>query len=591
MTYAELLKNPDRITDVSWRELHEWVQQYPYVQGLRLLAVRKAKLEENSDFQPLLELAATYSPNRRYLYDFLQQPRQIFQQNTPVLAPDISTITPTSNTSENTVENTENQSVSTDNNQIETTENINENINENTIENINETPQEVVIDTTEQETVSQPVDDTEIIAENIAQTTEIDLENTTLETIENIENQAVETPIAITVETPKTEEEPLEQGELAPQTSNNDTEESAEPIIEVVVASKQIDSESPQNNSHAESNIELENIDDTSIEDLPINSLETSHQFADTVQLGSENIDVNNLVHVETENELESQVENELESQVENELENQVENEPKNQEFEENKSLETEAENLEITAEIEENNNNSNEDETENILLETEETTETETEETIKEILESNEDIADETEEIAELEEVTDEEEPQHADILQTEIPVNMEENLLDEEDDELFEEGSFIEDQEPELPTTEILAQTTVAANTQISEEPEEFTSFSDFLSFLNGEETIEKPTKITNNIPQKKQNIVDDFTEDENESLEDENAEEDVRRLARESVAESPAIISETLAKLLEMQEKYDKAIKMYEQLMHKYPEKSATFAAQITKIKNKR
>ena len=81
MTYAELLKNPDRVTEISWRELHEWVQQYPYVQGLRLLAVRKAKLENNADLQPLLELAATYSPNRRYLYDFLQQPRQFFEQD------------------------------------------------------------------------------------------------------------------------------------------------------------------------------------------------------------------------------------------------------------------------------------------------------------------------------------------------------------------------------------------------------------------------------------------------------------------------------------------------------------------------------
>jgi hypothetical protein len=48
-------------------------------------------------------------------------------------------------------------------------------------------------------------------------------------------------------------------------------------------------------------------------------------------------------------------------------------------------------------------------------------------------------------------------------------------------------------------------------------------------------------------------------------------------------------PALITETMAKVYEMQKKYAKAIKAYEVLALKYPEKSALFAARINYIKN--
>lgn len=54
-----------------------------------------------------------------------------------------------------------------------------------------------------------------------------------------------------------------------------------------------------------------------------------------------------------------------------------------------------------------------------------------------------------------------------------------------------------------------------------------------------------------------------------------------------ARKSVTKSEEIISDSLAQILESQGHLDDAKKMYEQLMHKYPEKSSYFAAKIDKL----
>ena len=56
-----------------------------------------------------------------------------------------------------------------------------------------------------------------------------------------------------------------------------------------------------------------------------------------------------------------------------------------------------------------------------------------------------------------------------------------------------------------------------------------------------------------------------------------------------ARRSIEENEGVLSETLARLIAAQGKKDKAIKIYQQLMLKNPQKSSYFAAQIEKLKN--
>ncbi len=58
-------------------------------------------------------------------------------------------------------------------------------------------------------------------------------------------------------------------------------------------------------------------------------------------------------------------------------------------------------------------------------------------------------------------------------------------------------------------------------------------------------------------------------------------------VIEMANQSLKEKEDIVSETLAKILIEQEKYNKAIKMYRRLSLKFPEKSSYFAGEIEKI----
>ncbi len=59
--------------------------------------------------------------------------------------------------------------------------------------------------------------------------------------------------------------------------------------------------------------------------------------------------------------------------------------------------------------------------------------------------------------------------------------------------------------------------------------------------------------------------------------------------KKVAERSLHLSNSIVSETLATLLVKQERFGKAIDMYQKLSLKYPEKSHIFAAEIEKLKN--
>ncbi len=60
--------------------------------------------------------------------------------------------------------------------------------------------------------------------------------------------------------------------------------------------------------------------------------------------------------------------------------------------------------------------------------------------------------------------------------------------------------------------------------------------------------------------------------------------------KKIAKRSIQNSPALVSETLAKLLADQGQYDKSIKMYERLSLLFPQKSRYFAGIIENLKQK-
>lgn len=80
-----------------------------------------------------------------------------------------------------------------------------------------------------------------------------------------------------------------------------------------------------------------------------------------------------------------------------------------------------------------------------------------------------------------------------------------------------------------------------------------------------------------------------VEEEESEDDDSVEENEKKSDAVSLAKRSLKLKSGIVSETLAELLVKQENYAQAIEMYEQLILKYPEKSAFFALQIENLKN--
>ncbi len=62
------IKNPAHLYQITYTELKSLVLQYPYCQNLRYLLLKKSILEKHSESNKNLQLAATYSNDRNFLY-------------------------------------------------------------------------------------------------------------------------------------------------------------------------------------------------------------------------------------------------------------------------------------------------------------------------------------------------------------------------------------------------------------------------------------------------------------------------------------------------------------------------------------------
>ncbi len=95
--------------------------------------------------------------------------------------------------------------------------------------------------------------------------------------------------------------------------------------------------------------------------------------------------------------------------------------------------------------------------------------------------------------------------------------------------------------------------------------------------------------PTEVTSGATKKPEEMAPAKSKKKAKSTDKKKKKIKVREIAAASVEEHESIVSETLAKLLESQGQYDKAIAMYERLIVADPEKSDYFRDIINKIKN--
>ena len=70
-TFAQFLKTPAYLYRISYQELKSLVVQYPYCQNLRYLLLKKSQADQHPEYERNLEMAATYSINRGFLYEQL----------------------------------------------------------------------------------------------------------------------------------------------------------------------------------------------------------------------------------------------------------------------------------------------------------------------------------------------------------------------------------------------------------------------------------------------------------------------------------------------------------------------------------------
>ncbi len=184
------------------------------------------------------------------------------------------------------------------------------------------------------------------------------------------------------------------------------------------------------------------------------------------------------------------------------------------------------------------------------------------------------------------------------------------------EEEDLIPElEQTILEELPVTMPVSSLITKDEPVEEERITDHHSETHSFSDWLKLSkrsaddentelinirskseNDEDQVEEDLDISNMkapiLPANKAErtkIIDKFIQEEPRIEQGKTSFFSPMNMARKSVVEHDDIYSETLAKIYDKQGNYLRALKMYEKLRLKYPEKSTSFAAQITRLRS--
>lgn len=69
--FSYYLIDTSKLRDLGYQDLQRLISQFPYCQNLHFLVAKKSHIEDHPDFDKWLNLAATYSTDRSYLYQLL----------------------------------------------------------------------------------------------------------------------------------------------------------------------------------------------------------------------------------------------------------------------------------------------------------------------------------------------------------------------------------------------------------------------------------------------------------------------------------------------------------------------------------------
>jgi hypothetical protein len=69
--FSYYLIDTSKLRELGYQDIQRLIGQFPYCQNLHFLVAKKSHIEEHPDFDKWLNLAATYSTDRSYLYQLL----------------------------------------------------------------------------------------------------------------------------------------------------------------------------------------------------------------------------------------------------------------------------------------------------------------------------------------------------------------------------------------------------------------------------------------------------------------------------------------------------------------------------------------